>query len=293
METRVKISEVCCLCYGAKRALTKSVEAKKEGKNVVLFKEILHNKRVVQELQKLNIVEKENLEDLQKGDFVILRAHGEGKGTYRYLDSRNIEYLDCTCPNVLSINKLVEKKNSEGYKIILIGKYGYKTGKIHPEVLGTSNWCDSPILIEEEEEIDTINLASEKYFLAVQTTFSQEKALKMINKISKKMQQLGKKFEFKDTTCNAQRVINEKSVKLAKEVDKMIVVGGKNSSNTKELFNNVSTYTTSFFVESIDDVKVLIKDKKIVKGDYIGLTGGASTIIEELNEIRDYIVKVL
>ncbi len=293
MKTKVKISEICCLCYGAKRALTSTIQAKKEGKNVVLFKEILHNKRVVQDLNKLNIIQKEELEELKQGDYVILRAHGEGKGTYRYLESKHIDYLDCTCPNVLHINKLVEQKDKEGYKIILIGKYGYKTGKMHPEVLGTSQWCNDPIMIEEEEEIDNLNLSFDKYFLVVQTTFSREKAIKMIEKISNKIIQAGKIFEYKDTTCSAQRTINEKSVILAKEVDKMIVVGGKNSSNTKELFNNVSKYKTSFFAESMSDVVKLIENKSIKKGDFIGLTGGASTTLKELEEIKDYILKSL
>lgn len=145
MKTTVELSKVCCLCFGAKHALENAIKTKDEHNNVVLFKQILHNKETIKYLEDLGIVTKQNLFDLTSDDYVIIRAHGEPKSTYTYLNAHNIKYLDCTCPNVLSINKLVESKQKDGYKIIIIGKYGYKTGKIHPEVYATSGWCVSPI----------------------------------------------------------------------------------------------------------------------------------------------------
>ena len=290
-KTNVQICDTCCLCYGAKRALEGAINAKKQGKNVVLFKEILHNKRAVQTLTSLGILVKDNLSEFSTNDYVILRAHGEGKDTYKYLQENNISYLDLTCPNVLNINKLVEKMDNLGYKIILVGKYGYKTGKMHPEVLGTSKWCNNPIFIEDLEEVLSIPLDYDKYFLVVQTTFNQTKALKIIDVVKNRLKD--KVFEYKNTTCSAQRLINEKSQLLAQKVDKMIVVGGKNSSNSKELFNNLQTIVTTYFAEDLSEVKALVKENKLVCGDKIGLTGGASTLIDELQEIKDYLLGAL
>lgn len=290
-KTNVQICDTCCLCYGAKRALEGAINAKKQGKNVVLFKEILHNKRAVQTLTSLGILVKDNLSEFSTNDYVVLRAHGEGKDTYKYLQENNISYLDLTCPNVLNINKLVEKMDNLGYKIILVGKYGYKTGKMHPEVLGTSKWCNNPIFIEDLEEVLSIPLDYDKYFLVVQTTFNQTKALKIIDEVKNRLKD--KVFEYKNTTCSAQRLINEKSQLLAQKVDKMIVVGGKNSSNSKELFNNLQTIVTTYFAEDLSEVKALVKENKLVCGDKIGLTGGASTLIDELQEIKDYLLGAL
>lgn len=287
---KVEISKTCCLCYGAKRALDEAIKKAKEGKKVVLFKELLHNKRAVSVLKKLGAEQKDGLSDLKSNELVVIRAHGEPKETFDYLKTHNIKFLDCTCPNVKAINLLVERKDAEGYKIIIIGKYGHKTNKMHPEVYATSHYCKNPILIEDEEEIDNMDLSFSKYFLVVQTTFSSAKSKVFIEKIKAKIEDAGKIFEYRDTTCNAQHQINDDSKKLASKVDKMIVVGGKNSSNSVELFNNLSKVVKCFFVEGIDDVKKLAEENTFSSDDYIGLTGGASTVMDELLEIKDYLL---
>jgi 4-hydroxy-3-methylbut-2-en-1-yl diphosphate reductase len=287
---KVEISKTCCLCYGAKRALDIALDNAKQGKNVVLLKELLHNKRAVSLLQNLGVKQVDCVEDLKDGDIAIIRAHGEPKETYQYFSSHNIEYIDCTCPNVKAINLLVERKDNEGYKIIIVGKYGHKTGKMHPEVFGTSHHCNNPILVEDEEEIASIDTTFPKYFLVVQTTFSSKKAKDFIEKIKNKIENAGKFFEYRDTTCNAQHLINKDSLDLAQKVDKMIVVGGKNSSNSIELYKNLSQVVECYFVEGIDEVKSLSQQNVFLKDDFVGLTGGASTVMEELLEIKEYLL---
>ncbi len=289
---RVEISKTCCLCYGAKRALDNTIERAKNDNRVVLLKEILHNKRAVGILKDLGVRQVENVQDLKMGDVAVVRAHGEPRETFEYFDKHKIEYLDCTCPNVRAINMLVERKDSEGWKIIIVGKYGHKTGKMHPEVYGTSHYCSSPILIEDEEEIMDIDTSFPKYFLVVQTTFSSKKAKEYIAKIKEKIESAGKVFDYRDTTCNAQHKINSDSLELAKRVDEMIVVGGKNSSNSIELYKNLSQAVECFFVENIDEVEDLVQKGTLLKTDFIGLTGGASTVIEELEEIRDFLLSL-
>jgi len=279
-------SGVCGLCSGSLNAITKTQNIAKEKKNVVLFKEILHNKNVIKELEKQGIKTKNNLSEINSSDFVIIRAHGEPKSTYDYFKHNNIEFLDLTCGNVKAINILVNRKNSEKYKIILIGK------KNHPEIQGTCGWCDSPIIIEEESEIDNIDLTFNKYFLTIQTTFNKDKAERFLEKISKIMQENNKTFEYKNTICNAQRNINQASKLVAEKVDVMIVVGGKNSSNTKELYNKMNEITTAYHVETCLDVHELINRGLIKNNHIVGLTAGASTMMDDIIKIKNIIEKI-
>lgn len=286
---KVVIADECCLCFGANRALSLAQEKIAEGKKVALFKQILHNKRTTGQLLNAGAVQKDSLDEITSGDCVVIRAHGERKDTFDYLKGKNIEYVDGTCPNVKAINLLVYGKNAEGYKIIIVGKYGKNGGKMHPEVAGTAGWCDDPIFVEDEEDVATIPLQYPKYYLVVQTTFSCEKANELIQKARIFLEKNGKQFEFRNTTCGAQKRINESAERLAKDVDCVIVVGGKNSSNTKELFNNISGKTKGFLVEGLEDVKDLVQQGELEHFEKIGLTGGASTVREELEEIKNYL----
>lgn len=284
--TEIFVSKICGLCGGSKRAIDNTRELAKKEKQVVLFKEILHNKNVLKELEKQGVQVKEKLEEIKQGDFVVVRAHGEPFATFEHFDKNNIRYADCTCPNVKAINLLVKKKAEEGFKIIIVGKYGYGGKSMHPEVAGTAGWCPDPIFLEKEEEIETLCLTDKKYFLVVQTTFSRDLAEKMIELVTQKMEREGKIFEYKNTICNAQKNINIASKELALTVDAMVVIGGKNSSNTKELFVAMSEVCPSFHIENEDEILQLINQGKFVGYKKIGLTAGASTMGEDIEKIK-------
>lgn len=288
MKFDVYVSPICGLCYGSTTAVNKTKEVLKTNKNVVLYKEILHNKNVLNELEKSGAKQKETLSELEKNDYVIIRGHGEPLSTFKYLEENNISYLDCTCPNVKTINLLVKEKSELGYKIILIGKYGFNNKAMHPEVFATIGWCkDRPILIEDESEINSIDLSYEKYYLVVQTTFSRDKSEKYINLIEDLMKKNNKHFEYRNTICNAQKNINKAAEKLAKDMDVMIVIGGKHSSNSKELYNNISTIKETYFIENPEEVLDLIKIFIEKKHQKIGITAGASTMKEDVLKIKE------
>ena len=120
MKFNVHISPICGLCYGSNNAITSTREALKTNKNVVLYKEILHNKNVLNELENSGAKQKNDLHDLEKNDYVIIRGHGEPLSTFEYLEKNSIKYLDCTCPNVLAINKLVIAPKEVPTKILLL-----------------------------------------------------------------------------------------------------------------------------------------------------------------------------
>jgi len=294
MKNNIYISETCGLCNGSQNAIDQTLKSLENKRNVVLYKEILHNKNIMKKLESKGVLVKNNLNEINKEDYVIIRAHGEPFSTFNFLDNNKIDYSDCTCPNVKAINLLVKKKSMEGYKIIVIGKYGFSNHIMHPEVEGIIGWCDiHPILIEDESEIENIDLSYDKYFLVVQTTFSSVKAEDYINKIKDIMEVNKKQFDYKCTICNAQKNINIASISLANKVDIMVVIGGKNSSNSTELYKNINSIKLTYFVENKDEVIKLLEENKLNTNQKIGITAGASTLKEDIYEIKDIIENYL
>lgn len=288
----IKISKACGLCTGCKNAIDTAIKFS-TTENVTLFKEIVHNKNANGKLINLGIKTIDELSSATKDMFLILRAHGEPPETYNYLKSNDIKFSDCTCKTVYKIHELVNQYSSNGYKVIIIGKYGKNNGKMHPEVFGTVGWCKTaPVLIEDEDDIAKISgQHNDKFYLVCQTTFNESHADVLIEKINKICQQNQCELLINKSICYAQKSINMSSVELAKTSDIIIVVGGKNSSNSIELFNNVKQYTKSIFIEDIYAWKEELgrQNIKFDKNTNFGITAGASTLKEELLELQTLI----
>ena len=289
----IEIAKVCGLCGGCKRAVTMAQNELENYKNVVLFKEIVHNKNVNNMLKNKGVKIEDSIENLKSADMVIIRAHGEPPETFEYLNKNGIKYKDCTCFNVKYIHKRVKEYSSLGYDIIIIGKYGKESGKIHPEVYGIKGYVKTnAILIEDEQDLDKLSGDLNKTYLVCQTTFNFAKASNLIDKISKIYQNKGVELISNKSVCPAQKEINKSSAQLAQSCDLMIVVGCANSSNTKELYNNIKTLTKTVFVEDIKDWKLTLKRENIQLFDdiKIGLTAGASTQKDELETLKNLIL---
>ena len=157
-------------CAGANKAIEVAYKLKKENtnKNIYIYKEILHNPYIIKELEKDDIKCIDDLSLLTKNDILIIRAHGEPKETYDYLEKNNIEYYDATCTNVLKVHNIAIDKQNNGYKIIIVGK------KTHPEVIGTNGWINNEgIIIEKKDDYKELN-KNDKYFIVCQTTVSHK-----------------------------------------------------------------------------------------------------------------------
>ena len=290
MENNIKIATVCGLCAGCTLAINETQKAISQNKNVTLFKEIVHNKNVNLMLQSQGVNFCDELKNLPKDHTIILRAHGEPESTINHLKDSGYTFVDCTCINVKNIHEAVSHHSKQGEQVIIIGKYGKHTGVMHPEILGTVGWCKTePILIEDEEDISKLEaFSNDKFYLVCQTTFNIEKADKLIDKISALLKLNGCDLEVNKSICLAQKQINLSSQKLAKECDLMIVVGGKNSSNTTELFNGLKPITKSIFIEDINAFEAELDANGITlsKDMKIGLTAGASTMKSELEALK-------
>ena len=290
----IEIAKICGLCAGAKNALNTARKKIAEGNKVVLYKELLHNPLVMQSLLKdARLIE--DIDKVNSDEYVIIRAHGEPKSTYDKLDAKNIAYSDCICPNVKRIHKLVYDKDTSGYKVIVIGKYGKGVKPMHPEVYGICGWCTDPILIQDEEDLVKLDSITTPCFAVCQTTFPLDKAEKLFTKIKEIFTNKNVELVIENTICNGQRLINESSVELAKNVDFMIVVGGKHSSNSVELYNNVSTYVKSIFVETEDECIETLQKENLLPNIFnirVGITAGASTEKEVLENIKQRLIEL-
>ncbi len=263
-------------CTGANKAIEVAYKLKKENtnKNIYIYKEILHNPYIIKELEKDDIKCIDDLSLLTKNDILIIRAHGEPKETYDYLEKNNIEYYDATCTNVLKVHNIAIDKKNNGYKIIIVGK------KTHPEVIGTNGWINNEgIIIEKKDDYKELN-KNDKYFIVCQTTVSH----KILQELLNYMNENNISYEIENTICNAQKLIQTSSIALAEQMDIMFVIGGKESSNTKELFNLCNEVTKTYYFSDIKEFFNFIKKEKYTLNTKIGFTGGASTPKDQIKE---------
>lgn len=272
---------------GAKKAIDEAyLLSGKTGAYV--YKEILHNAEIMFDLESRGIGCANDISDLNSGDTVIIRAHGEGVNTFKQLDENNIKYIDATCIKVKRIHDLVLKKYNNGYAIIIVGK------KNHPEVLGTNGWCeDKAYIVEKIQDVDNLKILNDKIYAVAQTTINESIYLEIIDYLITKHPHL----EYENTICSAPKLIQKYALELASRMDIMIVVGGSNSSNTKELYNICSSVCNSYFCSSLEDLNNIIKDNNFNKETKIGMTGGASTPKSQIDRyaelLEDEINKIL
>lgn len=273
------IGKTSGFCAGVKNAITKTEEALKQNKKIDCLGELVHNRQVIEKLEKkgLNIIN--NTEDAKSK--VIIRAHGETKKTYEIAKQKEIELIDLSCPKVLKIHEIIEDYSKKGYFTILIGQ------KDHPEVIGSLSFAGkNAILIGKEEEIENVieqieKTQIKKILIIAQTTFDLEK----FEEISQKIKNiLGNEYiiEIKNTICLATKIRQEETDNISKNVDCMIIVGGKNSSNTQKLYEiSLKNCKNVEYVQTVDELNI----NEIKKFNKIGIMAGASTPAESVEEI--------
>lgn len=275
----IVLGKTAGFCYGVRNAVQNAEQKLKKYKKVSCLGELVHNGQVIRKLEELGLRIVERVED--SNNKVIIRAHGIAKEIYHKAQKLNIEIFDFTCPNVLKIHKIAEEHAKNGYYIFLIG------GKNHPESIGTISFCgNNSYLIETEEEIDeAIKTLKEsnikKLLIIVQTTFSLEKFNFYVDKIKEKID-VSIELEVKNTICNATKIRQEETSEISKNVQCMIIIGGKNSSNTKKLYNIAKeNCKNTIIVETKDELNT----NAVKKFDKIGIMAGASTPDESIEEV--------
>ena len=269
---RVRVAENNGFCHGVLRAvneLDKVVESEK-CKNVRTLGEIIHNKEVIRYFSKknVNIVQKDDLDKLKfDEDILVVRAHGIPRDIENVLIDKNVEYVDATCGKVKLIHKKVKDYYEQGYDIVIVGN------KNHPEIMGANSYCDYNAKFFFGDKLEG-EISSDKVCVLSQTTEKYENFEKAIDLVSQKC----KDVVSLNTICDATYLRQRDATELAKNVDYMIIVGDKLSSNSNKLYEVSKKYCEkSIIIERASDLdKEILKDISI-NGYDVGITSGAST----------------
>lgn len=274
---KVELAKSAGFCFGVKRAVDLVYEEVKKSKEVYTFGPIIHNEEVVKDLEKKGVTVIQSIEELKSisQGTIIIRSHGVSKEIYDTMKAQNLNIVDATCPFVKKIHKHVMEQSNLGNTIIIIGN------NQHPEVEGIRGWCqDGAVVLENEEEAKNLHLeTSKKVCIVSQTTFNYKKFKDLVEIISKK----GYDILALNTICNATEERQTEAKQLAKISEAMIVIGGKNSSNTQKLYEICKKECeNTYYIQTLVDLDL----KKFESFGSVGITAGASTPNNIIKEVQ-------
>ncbi len=307
---KVTLAKTAGFCFGVQRAVEMVYTEADKGKKVVTLGPIIHNEQVVSDLEKrgVSVIDETALADESvdlSGATVVIRSHGVSKSVYEKLRQKRCEIVDSTCPFVKKIHDTVQEYAAQGYDIVIVGS------REHPEVQGILGWCLPPgkknpertdagnevfgdevlrsevlrnevlgTVVETEAEMEAFcpSNREKKVCVVAQTTFNYKKFKDLVEIISKK----GYDIIAVNTICNATAERQQEASELAARSDAMIVIGGKNSSNSRKLFEiSKNQCENTYFIQTLEDLDITC----IESSASLGITAGASTpknIIQEV-----------
>ncbi|MCX8202405.1 MAG: 4-hydroxy-3-methylbut-2-enyl diphosphate reductase [Candidatus Micrarchaeota archaeon] len=269
----ILIAEPKGFCFGVKRSIDMVEKALKEGKkNIQIFGPIVHNPQQIKLLEEKGVKMVNSIDEIQPGT-VFVRAHGVSPEVFRKLKEKGVvDIIDATCPFVKVEQEYAKKLAEEGYQVIIIGE------KNHPEALGAQGYAPGSIIIGSVEEARALKEVP-KIGAVVQTTLEPE----AVDDIVAELYHKAKEVRVFNTICQSTKMRQPAAKKVAEQVDLMIVVGGKNSGNTRRLAEVCSRIKPTYHIETAAELK-----KEWFEGmKKVGISAGASTpefIIDEVIE---------
>jgi 4-hydroxy-3-methylbut-2-enyl diphosphate reductase len=273
----VRIARRTGFCYGVREAIDKAKEAAAAGKPTHTLGQVVHNEGVITALQAQGIQTVDTLDQVNEGAAVVIRAHGVRPEVLARAEARGLEVIDGTCTWVIQEQREITRLVEEGYTIVLLGT------PCHPEVVGLLGFAPDSIVVDEEEDWDAIP-RRKKMALLSQSTQPPWK----FEKLAAFM--VGRCHELKivNTVCPVTIRRQDDTVETAREVDLMVVVGGRSSANTKELTRLCGIVgTRAIQIEGEED----LSDPGVFAGaSVVGVTGGTSTPIEDLRCVAERIL---
>ena len=276
----VTLAKSAGFCFGVKRAVNMVYEEIENAKQpIYTYGPIIHNDEVVKDFKEKGVVvisDLEELDSLPKGK-VIIRSHGISRAEYERIEGSGFEIVDATCPFVRKIHRLVDEHSKNDEHIVIVGNAS------HPEVVGIKGWVNTNAVtvLDSMEEAKNLSVENGKKLCIVsQTTFNYNKFQDLVEIVQKK----GYDIIVLNTICNATEERQTEARQIAKEVDAMIVIGDKHSSNTQKLFEICNTECeNTYYIQTSKDM-----DYSLLKSiNNVGITAGASTpnnIIEEVSK---------
>lgn len=273
---KIEVAKSAGFCFGVNRAVNIVNELLSKGEKVCTLGPIIHNERIVKDLKSRGARIIENPSEAKSDEIIIIRSHGVGADTYNEIEKLGLRFTDATCPFVAKIHKIVSKVPADEY-VLIAGDAE------HPEVKGIIGHCKAVCFtfksLDELKNISNNNpmLVNKPITVVAQTTFNIE-IWEKCNNFIKKVYTNGRIF---DTICSATSIRQREAKDIAAHSDIMVIIGGRNSSNTSKLFHVCANYCPSYLIEGAEELPVEI----IKNADYVGVTAGASTpacIIKEV-----------
>ncbi len=273
----VKVAKTAGFCFGVNRAVESVEELVRKGDKVYTLGPIIHNAQVVERLEKAGVKSISSPNEASDDGVLVIRSHGVALSVYDEIRKNNIRFMDATCPFVAKIHKIVANASENGMPVLIAGD------SEHPEVLGIKGHCAGEVFVfSNESELEALllqnsNLAKENVCVVAQTTYNTQiwqNCIEILKKVCTNA-------SIYDTICSATLSRQQEAVELARESDLMIIIGGKNSSNTQKLFKICNDCCSSYAIETAAEIPI----NEILKAEKIGITAGASTPSDVIKEV--------
>jgi 4-hydroxy-3-methylbut-2-enyl diphosphate reductase len=275
----VRIARRTGFCYGVREAIDKAKESAAEGRITHTLGQVVHNEGVIAQLQADGIRTVDSLDEVEEGTAVVIRAHGVKPEVLERAADRGLEVIDGTCSWVTAEQKQLQRLVEEGYSIVLLGT------PLHPEVVGLLGFAPDAIVVDDEGDWDAIP-RKKRMALMSQSTQPPWK----FERLAAFMVHRAHELKIVNTVCPVTIRRQEDTVEAAGEVDFMVVVGGRHSANTKELTRLCEMVGTP--VLQIDTPADLRDPDTFGDARIVGVTGGTSTPIEDLEVVARRVLEV-
>ncbi len=246
-------------CFGVKRAIKMVLKAAGTGEKVFTIGPIIHNPQMVELLQEKGIIPVDDVYQVKEGT-VVFRTHGIKKEEEDYIRKSGLKSIDTTCPFVKRVRKHAKNLEKSGYRVVIVGDSN------HPEVKSVLSYLENDGIVLQEPT----TLTAKKVGVVSQTTLDKGTFVSIVKELIAGVEEL----RIYNTICESTQIRQNEAVALSGEVDMMLVVGGKNSSNTTKLYKVVhKVQPNTYHIETVED----LRPEWFKNVSRIGLTGGAST----------------
>jgi 4-hydroxy-3-methylbut-2-enyl diphosphate reductase len=262
-------------CFGVKRAITILEKAANEQGNIETLGAVVHNKKVLQRLKTLGVTVADSVDKI-KGNTIAIGAHGVGPEVEADINVRNLKIIDTTCRSVHRAQTIAERLSKTGFFVVVYGDAE------HPEVKGILSWAGGKgIATRDINVIAGLKPLPKRIGVLSQTTGIPSSFIEFVKELLDTTFGKNSELQVVDTICHDIRRRQVAAESLAKNVDLMFVVGDQTSANTNRLAELCSRLTKTYFIETADEIK-----KTWLRGHkHIGITGGASTSEDTINEV--------
>ena len=276
---KVFTAEKAGFCFGVERALTLINGLHRKGKTIRTFGPLIHNNAVLKTLGKKGVRSISSLKEVGRGETLVLRTHGISRRIEDQLKKDTVPYVDATCPLVKKTHQIIEKLDRQKTRIVLIGDPS------HPEIVASKSYAGRVTVINSVKEAMGLP-SSRKISVIAQTTLDLEFFKKVVSILLEKAESV----DIYNTVCAATQERQKATQKLAGEVDFMVVIGGKNSSNTLKLYQIAKRRNPrTYHIETHRELSNPAFIKRIRNFRTAGITAGASTPPQEIAQARKFL----